>query len=331
MIEYVKNMRKYIGHERLLYVGACVFVHKEGKLLLQKRIDNGFWCSAGGGTELGETVGETAIRELLEETGLTANSLELLGVFSGKELFYTYPNGDMVGNVSVAYLCEDFSGELVRETNETSDLQWFEIDDLPESISPPDKPAFLRCVEVLKMRRIKSRRSIFSVEPVETYREFVNKQIADSWGGPYVVSRGKLHDTRAHSGFGAVSDGEVVGYVLYNIIGAECEITVLESLCERQGIGGALIKAVTNVAKEAKCNRLWLITTNDNTQAIRFYQRYGFLLRAVHIDAMDEARKLKPQIPLTGNEGIPISHEFEFEIYLDNNGVDTNGEKKSNH
>jgi 8-oxo-dGTP pyrophosphatase MutT (NUDIX family)/RimJ/RimL family protein N-acetyltransferase len=309
-------MRKLIGHERLLYVGACVFVHKEGKLLLQKRTDNGFWCSAGGGTELGETVEDTAKRELLEETGLTANSLELLGVFSGKELFYTYPNGDMVSNVSVAYLCEDFSGILVRETNETSDLQWFEIDDLPESISPPDKPAFLRCVEVLKTRNNQAKRVDFSIEPVGAYREFVNKQIADSWSGPNIVSRGILHDTRTHEGFVAVSDGEAIGYILYNIIGAECEITVLESLREKQGVGGALIKAVTNVAKKANCNRLWLITTNDNTQAIRFYQRYGFLLKAVHIDAIEEARNLKPQIPPIGDDGIPIAHEFEFEIQL---------------
>ena len=152
MNDYIKSMRKHIGHERLLYVGACVFVHKEGKLLLQRRSDNGCWCSAGGGTELGETVEDTARRELLEETGLTANSLELLGIFSGKELFYTYPNGDMVSNVSIAYLCEDYYGELIPQTNETTDLKWFDIDNLPENISPPDKPAFRRCVEVLKER-----------------------------------------------------------------------------------------------------------------------------------------------------------------------------------
>ena len=146
MNEYIKSMRKYIGHERLLYVGACVFVHKEGKLLLQRRIDNGCWCSAGGGTELGEAVEDTARRELLEETGLTANSLELLGVFSGKELFYTYPNGDKVSNVSIAYLCEDYSGDRISQTAETTGLTSFDIDDLPENISPPDKPALRRCV-----------------------------------------------------------------------------------------------------------------------------------------------------------------------------------------
>ena len=152
MAEYIKSMRKHIGHERLLLVGASVFIHKDGKLLLQKRKDNGCWSVHGGCCELGETVEETAKRELLEETGLTACSLELLGVFSGKELFYTYPNGDMVSNVDIAYLCEDFIGELLTQTDETTDLKWFGLDELPENISPPVKPILKRCLEVLKQR-----------------------------------------------------------------------------------------------------------------------------------------------------------------------------------
>ena len=125
MTEYIKSMRKYIGHERLLIVGAGVFVHKNGNLLFQKRKDNGCWAADHGGCcENGETVEETAKRELFEETGLIANSLTLLGIFSGKELFYTYPNGDMVSNVNIAYLCDDFSGEMITQTNETTDLRW---------------------------------------------------------------------------------------------------------------------------------------------------------------------------------------------------------------
>lgn len=154
MTEYIKSMRKYIGHERLLIVGASVFVHKDGKLLLQKRKDNGCWAEHGGCCELGETVEETAKRELLEETGLTAHSMELLGVFSGKELFYTYPNGDMVSNVNIAYLCDDFFGKLLAETDETTDIRWFRFDELPDNISPPVKPVLKRCVEVLRERGV---------------------------------------------------------------------------------------------------------------------------------------------------------------------------------
>ena len=152
MTEYIKAMRQQIGHERLLIVGASVFIHKDGKLLLQKPKDNGCWAEHGGCCELGETVEETAKRELFEETGLIACSLELFGVFSGKELFYTYPNGDMVSNVNIAYICGDFTGKLMPEANETTDLQWFPLDELPDNISPPVRPALKRCLEVLTAR-----------------------------------------------------------------------------------------------------------------------------------------------------------------------------------
>jgi len=178
MIEYIKKMRKHIGHERLLIVGASVFVHKDGKLLLQKRMDNGCWSDHGGCCEPGENVEETAKRELNEETGLIANKLELIGVFSGKDLDYTYPNGDMVSNVNIAFLCEDFTGDLIYQTNETSDLKWFELGKLPESISPPVVPALNRCVALLTKRKNDKQTIFFSIEPIETYREFVNEQIA---------------------------------------------------------------------------------------------------------------------------------------------------------
>jgi len=87
MIEYIKNMRKYIGRERLLLSGAGVFVHKDGKLLLQRRKDNGCWSDHGGCMELGESFEETARRELHEETGLIAGYLEQLCVLSGEDLF----------------------------------------------------------------------------------------------------------------------------------------------------------------------------------------------------------------------------------------------------
>jgi len=156
MSNYVKTMRKYIGHERLLYVGASVIIHKDGKLLLQQRKDNGCWSDHGGGMEIGETTEEAAKRELFEETGLVANALQLIDVFSGKELFYTYPNGDMVANVCVAYLCEDFAGEMLPQTDETVTLQWFDINDLPQNISPPVVPVLARCIEILKKRSKKT-------------------------------------------------------------------------------------------------------------------------------------------------------------------------------
>jgi len=158
---------------------------------------------------------------------------------------------------------------------------------------------------------------MFALVPIAPeHRATIDAQIAASWSGPLIVSRGVLHDTREQEGFAAVADGAVVGFVLYHIADGECELTVLESMCEKQGIGGALIHTAAEAAKKAGCRRIWLVTTNDNTHAIRFYQRRGLSLCAVHWDAMDEARVLKPQIPLLGEDDIPLRHEFEFEMRI---------------
>ncbi len=141
-----------MGHNRIIIVGAGVFVFKNGRVLLQKRRDNHCWAMHGGGVEIGERVEDAAKRELYEETGLTANKLGLLGVFSGENMMYTYPNGDEVCIIGVSYVCGDFSGELLAETDETTELRWFDIDNLPKDISPPDKEPMRAFVEYAKRR-----------------------------------------------------------------------------------------------------------------------------------------------------------------------------------
>jgi RimJ/RimL family protein N-acetyltransferase len=81
-------------------------------------------------------------------------------------------------------------------------------------------------------------------------------------------------------------------------------------------VGGALLEAMAERARQEGARRLWLVTTNDNIRAIRFYQKRGWDICALHRDAVAQSRKLKPQIPLTGEDGIPIRHEIEFEKYL---------------
>ena len=150
---YVSEMRKKIGHEKLIMVGAGVLIYQDGKILLQKRKDNNCWAIHGGGVELGEVVEEAAKRELLEETGLMANSLELFGVYSGEDRFFTYPNGDQAYMIGIIYVCRDFSGILLPETDETWELKWFDIDKLPENISPHNKKLlkdFVNCTKCAK-------------------------------------------------------------------------------------------------------------------------------------------------------------------------------------
>ena len=91
--------------------------------------------------ELGESVEQTAERELFEETGLKAKKLELLGVYSGERMQYTYPNGDKVSNVDIVYTCHEYTGELKMQASEVSQLRFIDICDLPEDIFPPNRPA----------------------------------------------------------------------------------------------------------------------------------------------------------------------------------------------
>lgn len=138
MSGYIMDLRKIVGHRPLLQVGASVILEdKQGRVLLQKRTDNHCWGYPGGSTELDERVEDAAARELFEETGLTANHLELFGVFSGKELHYVYPNGDEVSNVDIVFLCRDYSGSLRLDAEESEDLCFFEAGQLPVNLSPP--------------------------------------------------------------------------------------------------------------------------------------------------------------------------------------------------
>lgn len=153
---------------------------------------------------------------------------------------------------------------------------------------------------------------------IDVHRSLIGAYIRDEWGGPLVVSRGKVHNTDSLPGFIAEDEhGTILGAVLYHICDGAFEIVLLYAAVPNQGVGTALLHQSIREAISRGCFRVWLITTNDNTAAIRYYQRYGFSLYAVHINALEEARKLKPEVPLRGIDGIPISHEFEFEIVLE--------------
>ena len=136
------------------------------------------------------------------------------------------------------------------------------------------------------------------------------------WAGPQVVTRGRLHLADGLPGFIAIMDRQPAGLITYRIDGEECEIVTMNSLVEKIGIGSALIDAVKDIAVKSGCRRLWLIMTNDNTAALRFYQKYGFVLVAVHRNAIEQDRMLKPEIPFVGAGGIPIRDEIELEMPL---------------
>ena len=144
---------------------------------------------------------------------------------------------------------------------------------------------------------------------------WVRRLLVERWGASRLVSRGRVHQGDRLPAFVAEIDAERVGLVTYRIEGDECEVVSLDSLREGIGVGTALLAAVRSVAREAGCRRVWLITTNDNTAAIRFYQKQGWRLAALHRDALDESRRLKPEIPLVGIDGIPLRDEIELDTH----------------
>jgi GNAT superfamily N-acetyltransferase len=115
-------------------------------------------------------------------------------------------------------------------------------------------------------------------------------------------------------GFAAFSGDEILGYLLYELHDGVCEIMVLESIAQNIGIATALIEEVKQFAKSKGVSRIIVQTSNDNSHAFRFYQRRGFTIREIRLGAMDAARKLKPSIPLIGEDGIPLRDEIEFEM-----------------
>lgn len=159
--------------------------------------------------------------------------------------------------------------------------------------------------------------SEFTLRPLTTSdHAWVYQKIIESWEAEIVVAHGKIFRPANLPGFAAESEGEVVGLLTYHIEGAACEIVTLDSWREGAGIGSALIEAVKQAASQVGCRRLWLITTNDNTHALRFYQKRGFVIAAIHVNALEKARRLKPGIPPIGEDGIPLRDEIELEMIL---------------
>ncbi len=164
--------------------------------------------------------------------------------------------------------------------------------------------------------------SSFTIRPVErTDRNWIAHFLDKRWGSTRIVTRGQVYLGHLLDGFIAEQENEQqqaepAGLVTYRIDEDACEVVTIDSLVEGQGVGAALLEAVRVAAQEAGCRRVWLVVTNDNMAALRYYQKRGFHLAALYPNALEAARRLKPEIPLFGFDNIPLRDEIELELTL---------------
>lgn len=149
-------------------------------------------------------------------------------------------------------------------------------------------------------------------------RELVTAFLTKEWHGSKMLVRGEWIDMTTLPGFVWLEpDGvSIRGLVTYFIRNGVCEIVSLNSQSETRGVGTQLIELVKQEAIRQGCHRLQLLTTNDNINAIRFYQKRGFDLAGVNLNAIAREREKKPEMPLIGQNGIPMLHEIDFAMRL---------------
>ena len=133
---YIADLRKLVGRAPIIGVGATTLVFNEkNEILLNLRSDTGTWGIPGGSMELHEDIRETAVRELKEEAGITAENLELVDVLSGEDYYFEYPNGDKMCCVIVLFKVLNYSGEIKISDDESKELKFFSLNALPETES----------------------------------------------------------------------------------------------------------------------------------------------------------------------------------------------------
>jgi len=137
-MEYIKELRKLIGTRPLIVCTCgCLIFDCEGRILLQRRDDDNLWGNPGGSMDSGETIYETVKREVLEETGLEVEELEIFNIYSGEEQHHIYPNGDECYFVNIIFKTNKFNGKLQENNNESRELKFFNIQDMPDNLTKP--------------------------------------------------------------------------------------------------------------------------------------------------------------------------------------------------
>ena len=150
MSDYVKEIRKVIGHKPIVIPHSVVIVFNENnEVLIEERSDDGYFDFPGGGVDMKETMEEAAKRELYEETGLIALELELFKIYSGEITYYKYFNGDEIYGVDAIYICKKYQGNLKPQLEEVKSLNYYPIDQTPKKMSKRNKQIIKDLLEII--------------------------------------------------------------------------------------------------------------------------------------------------------------------------------------
>ncbi len=145
-------------------------------------------------------------------------------------------------------------------------------------------------------------------------RAMLSWLVAELWGSELVAVHGVIFRPAEIPGFIAERSRRVVGLLTYQIVGDMLEIVTLNAIDRGVGIGTLLVEAAVGAARHFGCREIRLTTTNDNVDALRFYQRRGFRLAELRPGAVDRSRQEKPQIPRVGDYGIPLHDEIDLTL-----------------
>ena len=135
---YISDIRNKVGNDPIFMPSSGGCIYKDGKILLQKRKDDGEWAFHGGCLELGETFYQCLVRELKEELNIDIKKATPIGVLSGQKENHIYPNGDEIFGIDMVYMIDEFEGVPTPDNDEVVDLKWFSMENLPENIHKPD-------------------------------------------------------------------------------------------------------------------------------------------------------------------------------------------------
>lgn len=143
-------------------------------------------------------------------------------------------------------------------------------------------------------------------------RESVVQFFKEHWGSAQMIISTGIYDCDQLDGFIYKVDNTILGLLTYVVHEDSIEVISLDSIKEGHGIGTKLMNEVELFAKQIGINKITLITTNDNLNALKFYQKRGYRIMKVIQDAVSKAREVKPSIPIVGNDGIPLHDELEL-------------------